>query len=105
MVAPIKKKILSRIGAYHGSTHLAMAMTTPDYSDGWDTAAEGLVHHLRSPCIYHEAEDYTEAEFLEILADDMLGAIKNIGAENICAFIAEPIMGAGGIFNGARWIS
>lgn len=94
---PEKKKILSRVGAYHGSTHLAMAMTTPAYSDGWDTAADGLVHHLRSPYGYREAGDMTEAEFLEALADDMLASIHNIGAENIAAFIAEPIMGAGGI--------
>ena len=94
---PSKKKILSRIGAYHGSTHLAMAMTTPAYSEGWDTAADGLVHHLRAPYAYREAPDMTEAEFLEALAEDMLEAIKNIGAENICAFIAEPIMGAGGV--------
>lgn len=92
-----KKKILSRVGAYHGSTHLAMAMTTPAYSDGWDTAAEGLVHHLRSPYKYREGDGMTDAEFLDVLADDMLDAIKNIGEENICAFIAEPIMGAGGI--------
>jgi adenosylmethionine-8-amino-7-oxononanoate aminotransferase len=94
---PKKKKILSRVGAYHGSTHLAMAMTTPAYSDGWDTAADGLVHHLRSPHAYREANGMTDAEFLEVLVEDMLDAIKNIGAENICAFIAEPIMGAGGI--------
>ncbi len=94
---PAKKKILSRIGAYHGSTHLAMAMTTPAYSEGWDTAAEGLVHHLRAPYAYREADGMTDAEFLETLADDMLDAIRNIGAENIAAFIAEPIMGAGGI--------
>jgi len=94
---PNKKKILSRIGAYHGSTHLAMAMTTPAYSDGWDTAAEGLVHHLRSPYAYREAGEMTEAEFLEALVDDMLAAINDIGAENIAAFIAEPIMGAGGV--------
>ncbi len=94
---PNKKKILSRIGAYHGSTHLAMAMTTPAYSDGWDTAAEGLVHHLRAPYAYREAGEMTDVEFLETLADDMLTAIHDIGAENIAAFIAEPIMGAGGI--------
>lgn len=94
---PNKKKILSRIGAYHGSTHLAMALTTPAYSEGWDTAADGLVHHLRAPYAYREADGLTDAEFLEVLADDMLAAIHNIGAENIAAFIAEPIMGAGGI--------
>jgi len=93
---PNKKKVLSRIGAYHGSTHLAMAMTTPAYSDGWDTAG-GLVHHLRSPYAYREAGEMTNAEFLDALADDMTSTIHNMGAENIAAFIAEPIMGAGGI--------
>ncbi|HIP23480.1 MAG TPA: aminotransferase class III-fold pyridoxal phosphate-dependent enzyme [Rhodobacteraceae bacterium] len=93
---PNKKKILSRHGAYHGSTHLAMAMTTPDYSAGWDVA-DGLVHHLRRPSAFHEAGDMTEAEFLEVLADDMLGAIRDIGEENIACFIAEPILGAGGV--------
>jgi adenosylmethionine-8-amino-7-oxononanoate aminotransferase len=94
---PNKKKILSRVGAYHGSTHLAMAMTTPAYSQGWDTAADGLVHHLRSPYAYREASDMTEAEFLEALADDMTSTINDLGAENIAAFVAEPIMGAGGV--------
>ena len=94
---PNKKKILSRIGAYHGSTHLAMAMTTPAYSEGWDTAADGLVHHLRAPYAYREAEGMSDAEFLDVLAQDMLDAIRDIGAENIAAFIAEPIMGAGGV--------
>ncbi|MEH6360645.1 MAG: aminotransferase class III-fold pyridoxal phosphate-dependent enzyme, partial [Amylibacter sp.] len=94
---PNKKKILSRIGAYHGSTHLAMAMTTPAYSEGWDTAADKLVHHLRAPYAYREADGMTDAEFLDVLADDMLSAINDLGAENIATFIAEPIMGAGGI--------
>ena len=94
---PNKKKVLSRIGAYHGSTHLAMAMTTPAYSDGWDTAAEGLVHHIMSPCQYHHPDEMSEAEFLDLLAEDMRSAIHELGAENICAFIAEPVMGAGGV--------
>ena len=91
-----KKKILSRIGAYHGSTHLAMAMTTPAYSEGWDTE-NNLVHHLKSPYSYREADNMTDDEFLDVLAEDMITNIHNIGAENIAAFIAEPLMGAGGI--------
>lgn len=94
---PKKKKILSRIGAYHGSTHLAMAMTTPLYSEGWDTAAEGLVHHLKCPNAYREAGEMTEAEFLDSLLDDLRETIENLGAENIACFVAEPIMGAGGV--------
>ena len=93
---PKKKKILSRIGAYHGSTHLAIAMTTPAYRKGWDSAEE-LVHHLISPNAYREADGMGEAEFVDFLAEDMKTAIERIGAENIACFIAEPIMGAGGV--------
>ncbi|PRY25525.1 adenosylmethionine-8-amino-7-oxononanoate aminotransferase [Aliiruegeria haliotis] len=95
---PKKKKVLSRHGAYHGSTHLAMAMTTPAYSDGWDTAADGLVHHLMEPCHYHRTDpEMTEAEFLDVLIEDARKAIHDIGPENIACFIAEPIQGAGGV--------
>lgn len=93
---PNKKKILSRVGAYHGSTHLAMAMTTPAYSEGWDSASD-LVHHLRSPHYWREGGDMSEEEFLDLLIEDLDSSIHNIGAENIAAFIAEPIMGAGGV--------
>ncbi|MBO0344035.1 aminotransferase class III-fold pyridoxal phosphate-dependent enzyme [Roseibium sp. CAU 1637] len=93
---PKKKKILSRIGAYHGSTHLSIAMTTPAYSDGWDHA-EGLVHHLKSPHFWREGDGMTEAEFCDSLVQDLKDTIENIGAENIATFIAEPVQGAGGV--------
>ncbi len=93
---PRKKKILSRIGAYHGSTHLAIAMTTPAWRENWDSAAD-LVHHLACPHAYRESDGMSEAEFQDHLLDDMTGSIERIGAENIACFIAEPIMGAGGV--------
>ncbi|EBA15423.1 hypothetical protein RSK20926_00685 [Roseobacter sp. SK209-2-6] len=93
---PEKKMVLSRQGAYHGSTHLAMAMTTPLYSEGWHCARE-LVHHLHSPHFWREGAGASEAEFLDALMEDLSGSIERIGAENICAFIAEPIQGAGGV--------
>ncbi|EAV41858.1 hypothetical protein SIAM614_31336 [Roseibium aggregatum IAM 12614] len=93
---PKKKKILSRIGAYHGSTHLAIAMTTPAYSVGWDHV-EGLVHHLKSPHYWREGDGMTEAEFCDALVEDLKDTIERLGAENIAAFVAEPIQGAGGV--------
>lgn len=91
-----KKKILSRIGAYHGSTHLAIALTTPAYRMGWESAEE-LVHFLSSPCAYHHDVSMTETEFCDFLIDEMVRDIEKLGAENIAGFIAEPIMGAGGV--------
>ncbi len=93
---PDKKLVLSRQGAYHGSTHLAMAMTTPGYSEGWHCASD-LVHHLRAPHYWREGDGMTEAEFLDALIDDLTQTIDRIGADKICAFIAEPIQGAGGV--------
>lgn len=93
---PKKKKILSRIGAYHGSTHLAIAMTTPAYRIGWDSAEE-LVHHLSSPLPYRRPDGMTEEEFCDHLIDEMKTTIEGVGAENIACFIAEPVMGAGGV--------
>ena len=93
---PKKKKILSRIGAYHGSTHLAIAMTTPAYRIGWDSADE-LVHHLSSPLPYRRPDGMTEEEFCDHLIDEMKTTIEGMGAENIACFIAEPVMGAGGV--------
>ncbi len=93
---PNKKKILSRIGAYHGSTHLAIAMTTPKYRDGWDSAEE-LVHFLSSPCRYHHPDFTDDQEFCDFLVTEMRDAIERVGADNIACFIAEPIMGAGGV--------
>lgn len=93
---PNKKKILSRIGAYHGSTHLAIAMTTPAYREGWDSA-DDIVHHLASPYPYRRPEGMSEAEFCDWLIEDMRREIEEIGAENIAVFIAEPVLGAGGV--------
>jgi adenosylmethionine-8-amino-7-oxononanoate aminotransferase len=93
---PSKKLMLSRHGAYHGSTHMTIALTTPGYSEGW-TRAEGLVTHLRSPNKYREAPELSDAEFVEVLAKDMEDTIHRLGADNIAGFFAEPIMGAGGV--------
>lgn len=93
---PKKRKILSRMGAYHGSTHLAIAMTTPQYRENWNSADE-LVHFLPSPDVYRRPNDMTEDQFCDHLLDDMKAQIETLGAENIACFIAEPIMGAGGV--------
>lgn len=93
---PRKKKILSRIGAYHGSTHLAIAMTTPAYRAGWDSAEE-LVHFLSSPYSYRRPDNMPKDQFCDFLVEEMIRDIEKIGAERIACFIAEPIMGAGGV--------
>ncbi|MEM6615004.1 MAG: aminotransferase class III-fold pyridoxal phosphate-dependent enzyme [Pseudomonadota bacterium] len=98
---PQKKQVLSRIDAYHGATYLAMAMTTPAYADGWH-AAHDIVHHLPSVHHWREGDGASEEEFLDHLIADMKAKIEEIGPEHICAFIAEPIQGAGGVITAPK---
>lgn len=71
-------------------------MTRPAYRTGWDSADE-LVHFLSSPYVYRCPDNMSELEFCDFLIEDMERDIEKIGAERIACFIAEPILGAGGV--------
>jgi putrescine---pyruvate transaminase len=55
------------------------------------------VHHLAAPYAYRRPDGMSEEEFTDHLLEELRGAIRDIGASNIAAFIAEPIQGAGGV--------
>ena len=93
---PYRKKILSRQNAYHGSTHLSIALTGPVYQTGWDGATD-LVHYLSAPYPYRRPDGMSEAAFTDLLIKEMEDAILKLGPDNVAAFIAEPILGAGGV--------
>ena len=92
-----KKKIISRIDAYHGSTYLAMTLTgvTSDHI-GFDLAP-GLVSYVSCPNPYRKPESMSDEEFCDFLVEELEQEILDQGPDNVAAFIAEPIMGAGGV--------
>lgn len=94
---PNKKKILSRDLAYHGSTYLAHALTGISSTHMAFDLPHDLVHYLTAPYSYRNQEGMTDQEFSDFLIKEMEEAIERIGADNIACFIAEPIMGAGGV--------
>ncbi|MFX6957414.1 aminotransferase class III-fold pyridoxal phosphate-dependent enzyme, partial [Acinetobacter baumannii] len=54
--------------------------------------------HTDCPSFYHHAEPgETEAAFVERLARNLEDLILREGPETVAAFIAEPVMGAGGV--------
>jgi adenosylmethionine-8-amino-7-oxononanoate aminotransferase len=94
---PNKKRILSRNNAYHGTTYLAASLTGIESNNwGFDTL-EHLVTHLSEANLYRRPAGMSEAEYCDHLVAELEETIDRIGAENIAAFIAEPIMGAGGV--------
>ncbi|GGY05781.1 aspartate aminotransferase family protein [Litchfieldella qijiaojingensis] len=94
---PNKKRILSRRNAYHGTTYLAASLTGIE-SNNWDfDTLDHLVTHLSEANCYRRPEGMSESEYCDHLVKELEDTIERIGADNIAAFIAEPIMGAGGV--------
>jgi putrescine---pyruvate transaminase len=94
---PGKKTFISRRNGYHGSTVVGASLG----GMGAMHAQSGLpipgVHHIPQPYWFGEGGDTDPAEFGRLRALELERAIEAIGEENVCAFIAEPIQGAGGV--------
>jgi len=94
---PTKKQIITRHDGYHGSTYLAMTLTGIEFDhQGWDLAP-GLVHRIANPNPYRRADGQSEAAFLDQLVKEFDDKINELGPDNVAAFFAEPVMGAGGV--------
>ncbi|MEN1679588.1 MAG: aminotransferase [Planctomycetota bacterium] len=93
-----KRHILSRKAAYHGSTFASMSIggkksdRVPEFDYLSDT-----IHHLTCPNYYRAPAGMTEEQFCDHLVDELAGKIRELGADNVAAFFAEPVMGAGGV--------
>ena len=95
---PAKKKIITRHDGYHGSSYLTMSLTGVAFDHtGFDLVGGDLIHRVAAPNCYRRPDGMSEAEFLDQLAHEFAGKIEELGAENVAAFFAEPIMGAGGV--------
>jgi 4-aminobutyrate---pyruvate transaminase len=95
---PRKKKIISRIKAYHGVTLVAASLTgLPGNHRDFDLPLPGFLH---AGCPHHyrfAAAGESEEDFATRLADELDALIVKEGPDTVAAFIAEPVMGAGGV--------
>ncbi|HCU90854.1 MAG TPA: hypothetical protein DGR97_12965 [Gammaproteobacteria bacterium] len=95
---PEKTKILSRRSAYHGITLGASSMTgLPIVHANMNLPLDGF-HHLSMPHYYREAEPgMSESDFVAKMVAELEATIAREGPETVAAFIAEPVMAAGGV--------
>jgi len=96
---PGRRLILARDRAYHGSTVFAAGLAgLPALHEAFGLPLPDTVVRLRTPWPRHEAlEGEDEHAFVARLAGEIEDAIRAAGPGRVAAFIAEPIMGAGGM--------
>lgn len=98
MGKPGKYKVIARKGAYHGIT-LASTFATglEKYQAMFGPAMEGFVH-IPAPNQYRYEGNLNDGETVgQAAARELEEAILREGADTVAAFIAEPVMGVGGV--------
>ena len=95
---PRKKKFIARLGAYHGLTYAAGSLTgIPAFHVAFDLPVEGVLH-TSCPHFYRfAAPGESETAFTDRMIGDLEALIAREDPDTIAAFIAEPIMGTGGV--------
>ncbi len=95
---PEKKKIISRQRGYHGVTVASGSLTgLPAFHSNFDLPIAGVLH-TDAPHYYRGAlNGESELAFVDRIVGNLEQLIRSEGAETIAAFIAEPVMGAGGV--------
>ena len=94
---PDKKVIISRKNGYHGSTVAGASLGGMTYMhEQGDLPIPGITH-IAQPYWFGEGGDMSPEEFGIHAANQLEERILEIGVDNVGAFIAEPIQGAGGV--------
>jgi len=90
-----KTQFIARRQSYHGNTLGALAVGGNEWRREKFKPLLAEVHHI-SPCYAYRDQLQTETElaYSHRVADQLETKILEIGAENIMAFVAEPVVGA-----------
>ncbi|TIW67976.1 MAG: aminotransferase [Mesorhizobium sp.] len=94
---PEKKLILSRGGAYHGSTYLSASLNGRPRDRDWMDGADELVVKLSSPDPFRRPKEMSIAAFTDFLVDQLRDTVARVGADRIGAFVGEPVQASGGV--------
>ncbi|WP_067335717.1 aspartate aminotransferase family protein [Stappia indica] len=95
---PEKKKIISRWRGYHGSGLMTGSLTGLELFHKKFDLPFAQVLHTEAPYYFRRPDlDMSEADFTAHCVAELEELIANEGADTIAAFIAEPVLGTGGI--------
>lgn len=96
MDQPSRRYVISRKNAYHGSTIAGASLGGMGFMHKqFETLT--YVSHVDQPYWFGEGGDMDPQEFGRKAAASLEQRILELGPENVAAFIAEPVQGAGGV--------
>ncbi|WP_377806101.1 aminotransferase [Azospirillum sp. A29] len=95
---PEKRKIISRTGAFHGSTVMGAALSgLPHMHRAFNLPDQGVVFTACPNHARHAGPGESQEDYATRLSAELEALIQAEGADRIAAMIAEPVMGAGGV--------
>lgn len=95
---PEKRKIISRWQSYHGTSIATASLTgLASFHKDFNLPIDGVIHTDSPDYFRHGLEGESEVEFSKRRARELEELILEHGPETVGAFIAEPVMGAGGV--------
>ena len=94
---PERRKIITRVNAYHGVTAVSASMTGKPYNSVFGLPLPGFIH-VGCPHYWRFGlPGESEEQFTQRLARELEATIIKEGPDTIAGFFAEPVMGAGGV--------
>jgi L-2,4-diaminobutyrate transaminase len=95
---PEKKKIIARERAYHGLTIMSGSLTgLPVLHQAFDLPMDRVRHTMAPYYFRRENRSLGERAFSKLCAEELERLLLAEGPETVAAFIAEPVVGVGGI--------
>jgi len=94
---PDKQIIISRKNAYHGSTIAGSSLSGMQRMHEQIGLTLPGIEHIDQPYYFAAGSNVSPAEFGVQVARQLEERITALGADNVGAFIGEPVQGAGGV--------
>lgn len=94
---PEKKHIIYRENAYHGSTYLTASLNGKKCDRSYFHYITDIVHSICDPNPFKRPAGMSIEDFCDLRVRELEEKILELGPEKVACFIAEPVMGSGGV--------
>ncbi|MEH6689842.1 MAG: aspartate aminotransferase family protein [Pseudorhizobium pelagicum] len=94
---PTKTQVIARKNAYHGSTVAGASLGGMKLMHEQGNLPIEGISHINQPYWYAEGGNLSPDDFGLKVARELEEKIDELGEDNVAAFVAEPIQGAGGV--------